>query len=52
MNILKFICLFVAILMTGVNVNFLYKKITIPFGNFFWWALGAAGFIFLQFIIN
>lgn len=51
MIILKFICLFLGIWLTIVNVGRVIYKQEVSSSNLFLQALGITGFIFLQFFM-
>lgn len=51
LTIIKFICLFLSVRFTIVNVGRMIYKQDVPSSNTFLQALGITGFIFLQFFI-
>lgn len=51
LTIIKFICLFIGIWLTIVDVGRVIYKQEIPASNIFFQALGITGFIFLQFLM-
>lgn len=50
-NILKCICLFIAIWWSLVNVGKVYLKNDVPTGNLLIQAIGITGFVTLQWLI-
>lgn len=51
LTIIKFICLFVGIWYSIVNVGLMKYEQDVPALNTFFQALGITGFIFLQFLV-
>jgi hypothetical protein len=49
-EILKVVCLFLALLFSHANIVHLITKNDIHSGNMIWWAIGMTGFIYLQFL--
>lgn len=50
-TIIKFICLFIGIWLSIVNVGRMKYKQDVPVANLFFQALGITGFVFLQFLM-
>lgn len=50
-TIIKFICLFVGIWLSIVNMGRMKYEVDVPAVNTFFQALGITGFIFLQFLM-
>jgi len=50
MELLKFVCLIVALLVTFGSINYVVKGLLIPVQNLVWMALGWSGFIYLQWL--
>jgi hypothetical protein len=49
MEILKFIALFVTIVMGTINIARIIYKVKVPAPNFIYFGLGLSTFLFLQF---
>lgn len=50
-DILKYVFLFLAIWFTIINISKVCLRDSIPFANFFYQAIGATGFVIMQWLI-